>query len=58
VDEWELYDLEKDAHEMSNVYNNPAYKSIRTQMHKKLIELQKKYKDAYALNMPTNNIEK
>lgn len=58
VDEWELYDLEKDAHEMTNVYNNPAYKSIRTQMHKKLIELQKKYKDADALNMPTKNIEK
>lgn len=45
IDEWELYDLQKDPHEMRNVYNDPAYKSVRAQMHKKLAALRKKYKD-------------
>ncbi len=29
VDEWELYDLKHDPHEMQNVYNDPAYADIR-----------------------------
>ncbi|MPM99304.1 Multifunctional alkaline phosphatase superfamily protein [bioreactor metagenome] len=45
VDEWELYDLEKDPREMKSVYNDPAYAKIRAQLHKQLITLQKKYKD-------------
>jgi len=46
IDEWELYDLEKDPHEMRNVYDDPSYKSIREEMHTKLDELRKKYKDS------------
>lgn len=46
VDEWELYDLQKDPNEMRNVYNDPAYKKMRKQMHKKLNALRKKYKDS------------
>lgn len=45
VNEWELYDLEKDPREMKSEYDNPAYAKIRTQLHKKLLLLQKKYKD-------------
>ena len=45
VDEWELYDLEKDPKEMKSVYNDPAYAKVRAQLHKKLVALQKKYKD-------------
>jgi arylsulfatase A-like enzyme len=45
VDEWELYDLEEDPREMKSVYDDPAYSSVCSQMHKKLIALQKKYKD-------------
>ncbi|MCH5599786.1 sulfatase family protein [Niabella ginsengisoli] len=46
VDEWELYDLEKDPEEMNNVYNDPKYKTVRTTMHKKLNQLRKQYKDS------------
>ena len=45
IDEWELYDLEKDPREMRSVYDDQAYTSVRAQMHKKLTALQKKYKD-------------
>lgn len=46
VDEWELYDLEKDPEEMKNVYNDPAYSNIRKNMYQKLDDLRKKYKDS------------
>jgi len=44
-DEWELYDLQKDLHEMNNVYNDPAYKKIGEQMKKELTNLKQQYKD-------------
>lgn len=46
VDEWELYDLEKDPEELQNVYNDPAYKLIQQKMHKTLSQLRKEYKDS------------
>ncbi len=46
VDEWELYDLEKDPYEMRNVYNNPAYVEVQEMMHRKLIDLRKEYGDS------------
>ena len=46
IDEWELYDLEKDPTEMNNLYNNPDYDSIQNEMHKKLTEIRIKYKDS------------
>ncbi|MDM1295701.1 sulfatase [Sphingobacterium sp. N143] len=46
VDEWELYDLEKDPQEMHNVYNSPAYSKVRQQMHKKLEDAREYYKDS------------
>lgn len=45
VDEWELYDIEKDPHEMTNQYENPAYSEVREEMHKKLKALQTECKD-------------
>ncbi|MHB1179828.1 MAG: sulfatase/phosphatase domain-containing protein, partial [Daejeonella sp.] len=49
VDEWELYDLQKDPHEMQSVYNDPAYAPVRKALHKQLDELRKKYKDSPGL---------
>ncbi|OOG19744.1 sulfatase [Sphingobacterium sp. CZ-UAM] len=46
VDEWELYDLEKDPQEMKNVYRDPAYGQVRKQMHQKLDALRKYYADS------------
>jgi arylsulfatase A-like enzyme len=43
--EWELYDLDKDNHEMKNVYNDPAYAKVQKMMKEKLEELRKQYND-------------
>jgi len=46
VNEWEMYDLEKDPMEMKSVYNDPAYKDIREILHKRLKELREQYGDS------------
>jgi arylsulfatase A-like enzyme len=45
IDEWELYDLQKDPKEMKNVLNDPAYANIVTELKAELKRLRKKYKD-------------
>lgn len=50
IDEWEMYDLEKDPQEMRNIYNDPSYAKVKEEMHKKLEELRKKYKDSDAID--------
>lgn len=50
IDEWEMYDLEVDPHEMTNVYDNPEYANIREMMHGKLRELREYYGDSDELN--------
>lgn len=39
VDEWELYDIEKDPHELHNVYSDPAYAAIRNNLENELRRL-------------------
>ncbi len=46
IDEWELYDIKADPQEMKNIYNDPAYFSVRDDLHKRLRKLMKKYKDS------------
>lgn len=48
IDEWELYDLKKDPHELHNVYDDPEYAEVQKKMHNRLKELRKKYKDSDA----------
>jgi len=43
--EWELYDLEKDPHEVDNVYGNPAYAEQVKELKATLARLKKQYKD-------------
>lgn len=50
VDEWELYDRTNDKNEMKNVYNDPKYSAIKTELHKKLAALRVKYKDSETLD--------
>jgi arylsulfatase A-like enzyme len=45
IDEWELFDLKTDRLEMRNVYNDPAYASVKTDLHNRLSQLRIKYKD-------------
>lgn len=48
VDEWELYDLQKDPHEMNSVYGDSAYSSIVKELKAELRRLQRKYQDPIA----------
>ena len=50
MDEWELYDLDKDPNEMNNLYANPEYKKLIKQLKKKLKALQVEYKDDMSLD--------
>lgn len=45
LDEWELFDLEKDPREMRSVYADPAYAQVRADLEVKLKSLQQQYKD-------------
>ena len=46
IDEWELFDRQDDPMEMKNVYNDPSYSGIRSELHERLAALMKKYKDS------------
>jgi len=50
MDQWELYDLENDPHEMNNLYPNAAYKKVVQHLQHKINQLQKKYKDDMSLD--------
>jgi len=50
IDEWEMYDLEKDPSEMKNVYNDPAYSEVQEKLHRELEELRAKYGDSNELD--------
>jgi arylsulfatase A-like enzyme len=45
LDVWELFDLEKDAHELKSVYKDPAYAATVETMKKELKRLMDQYKD-------------
>jgi arylsulfatase A-like enzyme/predicted alpha/beta superfamily hydrolase len=45
IDEWELYDLQTDPKESTNVYNQPAYKAVQEELHLRLAALREQYKD-------------
>ncbi|MHA8106923.1 sulfatase family protein [Aquirufa sp. 5-AUSEE-100C1] len=50
TDTWELIDREKDPLELKNVYDDPAYASIRKTLHKQLNALRSKYKDSQTIS--------
>lgn len=45
IDEWEMYDLEKDPHEMKSIYNDPEYADVRKDLEKELARLRNFYQD-------------
>jgi arylsulfatase A-like enzyme len=49
VDEWELYDLEKDPNEMNNVIDDPAYSDVKKRLKEELDSLMKQYGDSDSL---------
>jgi arylsulfatase A-like enzyme len=54
IDAWELYDLQKDPHELNNIYDDPAYTSIVKELKDELARLRKKYKDT-SCELPEKN---
>jgi len=50
VDEWEMYDLEKDPHETKSIYDDPAYAGVQKDLHKRLTELRDQYGDSDELD--------
>ena len=50
IDQWELYDLEKDPDEMLNVYDEPAYQQVRDSLTVQLRLLQRKFGDSDSLD--------
>jgi uncharacterized sulfatase len=47
LDTDEVYDMEKDAYEVTNLINSPDYESIRNEMHDALLEHMNKTRDLY-----------
>ena len=45
LDEWELYDLKTDPHELKNLYSDPAQTETIKQLKAQLAELKRQYKD-------------
>jgi arylsulfatase A-like enzyme len=43
IDEWELFDIISDPHEMRNLIDDPAYDSVEKQLRGRLAELRKFY---------------
>ena len=46
IDEWELFDLQEDPHEMKNLYGDPAYAKVQADLYRQLEELRAKYHDS------------
>ncbi len=45
IDQWELYDLAADPHEMNNVYDDPRYAEVVQRLKRELVRLQKELGD-------------
>ncbi|MHC4911926.1 MAG: sulfatase/phosphatase domain-containing protein [Planctomycetota bacterium] len=45
IDQWELYDLVKDPHEMNNIYDDPKHESLVKELKKELKRLQMELED-------------
>ncbi|MBN1909485.1 MAG: sulfatase [Pirellulales bacterium] len=52
LEEWELFDLEKDPHELNSVYDDPAYADVVKELKAELARLKKLYKDDDSVTGP------
>ncbi|MFA4976407.1 MAG: sulfatase/phosphatase domain-containing protein, partial [Sphingobacterium sp.] len=57
IENWELFDLQKDPNELHNVYKDPAYQSVVKLMKKKLITQMRQFDDKEAEAIYKINID-
>ena len=59
IDEWELYDLEKDPKEMHNLYKDPAQVETIKKLKEEMYRLKKELKDEdqFANELPKDNVD-
>ena len=50
IDQWELYDLQKDPHQLNNLIDDPAYEGVVTDLKNQLGVLQNNYGDHRSLD--------
>lgn len=53
--EWELYDLLHDGHEMHNLYDQKPYRKLQKQLKRQLLQLERKYKDEEMVELASSN---
>jgi arylsulfatase A-like enzyme len=58
LDQWELFDLKKDPHEIRNVYSDPAYEDIVKKLKAELYRLKNQLKDndRFSDNLPKDDV--
>ncbi len=58
INQWELYDLEKDPHELKNVYADPAYAETVKRLKAEMYRLKKELKDEnqFENELPRDNV--
>ena len=56
IDEWEMYDLEKDPNEMQSVYDDPGYAEVQAELHQRLKELQVRYHDPIGKELASSKL--
>jgi arylsulfatase A-like enzyme len=59
IDQWELYDLKKDPHEVKNVYADPAYADRMKELKAEMYRLKKELKDEdqFEKELPKDNVD-
>jgi arylsulfatase A-like enzyme len=58
LNQWELYDLQKDPVEMNNLYSNPAYAGILKTLKAEMLRLKEELKDEdqFQENLPNDDV--
>jgi hypothetical protein len=57
MDHWEMYDLQEDPREMNNIYDDPAYEAVRTNLHRKLQQLRTQYDESSGDDQASNRFQ-
>lgn len=54
IDEWELFDMERDPSEMHNLYGKPGYEKVTSQLREEMKRLQLQYDDPIEYKLKKN----